>query len=407
MALQNNISVISARLDQKAAKLTVLETITNGLPKVDLSGNFTDNLKLMTTLLPGEFFGQPGTKIPVTFGSKFNTSSSIQASMLLFNAPYLMAIETAKLAKKLSDQNLEKSELDTREAVSTTYFLILVTENSRNIMSQDLTNLNETLRSTRAMFSAGMAEATDVDQMASNVKMVENGISSMERNIEMNYNLLRLQLGISAGQNIKLTETLEGLILKVDVAALVSQTFDIKKNVNYRMIENAEQLSVQMLKTQKATVLPTLAGFYNYGVNGMGEKVSDQQWFKNSMAGLQLSFPIFGSGQRYIGIKKAQINLDRSRYAKDLVTNQLSLQEKQLRYNLVNANLQFKSQKENVEISKRVYTSMQNKFRQGMASSLELTQANSLYLQAENNYISALLNVLQSKLALDKLMNNM
>jgi outer membrane protein TolC len=50
---------------------------------------------------------------------------------------------------------------------------------------------------------------------------------------------------------------------------------------------------------------------------------------------------------------------------------------------------------------------MENKFRQGMASSLELTQSNSLYLQSENNYISSLMNLLQTKLALDKLLNNL
>lgn len=90
-----------------------------------------------------------------------------------------------------------------------------------------------------------------------------------------------------------------------------------------------------------------------------------------------------------------------------MVTDQLLLQEKQLRYNLVNANLQYKSQKDNIDVAKRIYTSMENKFRQGMASSLELTQSNSLYLQAENNYVSALMNLLQTKLALDKLLNNM
>jgi outer membrane protein TolC len=83
------------------------------------------------------------------------------------------------------------------------------------------------------------------------------------------------------------------------------------------------------------------------------------------------------------------------------------MQEKQLRYNLVNANIQYTSQKDNVEVSKRVFTSVENKYRQGMASSLDLTQANSLYLTAENNYVSSLMNLLQTKLALDKLLNNM
>jgi outer membrane protein TolC len=83
------------------------------------------------------------------------------------------------------------------------------------------------------------------------------------------------------------------------------------------------------------------------------------------------------------------------------------MQDQQLRYNLENANIQYKSQKANVDVSKRVYSSMENKYKQGVASSLELTESNSLYLQAESNYISSLMNLLQTKLALDKLLNNM
>jgi outer membrane protein len=139
----------------------------------------------------------------------------------------------------------------------------------------------------------------------------------------------------------------------------------------------------------------------------MGDKISELRWFQNSMAGLQLSVPIVASGQRYAKIRKAQINLDKARTTKEMVTDQLRLQEKQLRYNLINANIQYKNQKDNIEVSKRVYASTENKYKQGMASSLELTQANSLYLTAENNYVSALMNLLQTKLALDKLLNNM
>jgi len=406
-AIEHNKSVISAKMDVEASRIAIWETISSALPMVEASGSFTDNLKLMTTLLPGEFFGQPGEKIPVTFGSQFNSGASIQASMLLFNAPLYIGIETTKLAKKLSEENLVKTELDTRESVGLAYFLILVTEQTLSILEGDIANLNETLRSTRAMYSAGMAESTDVDQMVLNVTMVENSRSSLQRTIELNYNLLRFQLGVPAGTRIELTETLETLTAEINVEALLSQDFDISKNVDYRLIEGQELMSSLALKTQKASVLPTLAGFYTQGTNGMGDKISEQRWFQNSMTGLQLSLPIFASGQRYAKIKKAQINLNNMRNTKAMVTDQLLLQEKQLRYNLVNANLQYNSQKDNVEVSKRVYASMENKFKQGMASSLELTQANSIYLQAENNYVSALMSLLQTKLALDKLLNNM
>jgi len=406
-AIHNNKNVISAKMDVAASKVALWEIISTALPQVDATGSFTDNLKLMTTLLPGDFFGQPGVKVPVTFGSQFNSSAAIQASLLLFNAPLYIGIETTKLAQKLSEDNLTKSELDTKESVSTAYYLILISEKSLQILEGNISNLKETLISTKAMYDAGMAEMTDVDQMASNVTMVENSLSSMQRTIELSYNILRFQLGAAVDSRLTLTETLESLSSEINVTALLSQGFDYRNNVTYRLVEGQEEMSSLKLKTQKASVLPTLAGFYNYGTNGMGDEFSQLDWFQNSMTGLQLSVPIFASGHRHSKIKKAQINLEKARTNKDMVTDQLVLQEKQLRFNLVNANQQYISQKDNVDVAKRVYSSMENKYRQGMVSSMDLTQANSLYLQAENNYVSALMNLLQTKLALDKLLNNM
>jgi len=405
-AVANNKMVISARYDVQASKAAIWETVSSALPSIEGSASFTNNLKLMTTLLPGEFFGQPGEKIPVTFGSKFNTGASVQASLLIFNAPLYLGMATTKLANKLSEQNLIKTELDTRESVSTAYFLILVSEESLRILDENILNLNETLRSTRAMFEVGMAESTDVDQMVSNMTMTENSRSSLLRSLELNYNLLRFQLGVEPGAQIKLTETLESLTAGLNVEALLSREFDLENNPEYKMIEGQEMISELALKSQKASALPTLAGFYNIGTNGMGDKIGDQRWFDNSMTGLSLTVPIFASGQRYSRIKQAQISLDKARNTRELVTEQLLMQEKQLRYDLVNANLQYLAQKDNVEVSKRVYESTENKFRQGMASSLELTQANMLYLQAENNYVSALMSLLQTKVALDRLLNN-
>ncbi len=406
-ALVNNKMMINSRADVQASKVALWETISNALPQVTASGSFTDNLKLMTTLLPGDFFGKPGEKVPVTFGSQFNSGASVQASLLLFNAPLYIGIETTKLANKLSEKNLAKTELDTKESVSSAYYLILVSERSLEILNGNIANLNETLKSTRSMYSAGMAESTDVDQMVSNVTMVENTRSSMQRSIELNYNILRFQLGVAPETRIILSQSLEDFTSEINIEALLSQQFDHKQNLNYILTEGQEKISELAFKSQKASVLPTLAGFYSYGINGMGDKISSQQWFQNSMTGLQLSIPIFGSGQKYSQIKKAQIRYQQAKTTKEMVTEQLLLQEKQLRYNLVNANLQYKSQKDNVEVSKRVYTSTENKYKQGMASSLELTQANSLYLQSENNYVSALMNLLQTKLALDKLLNNL
>lgn len=405
-ALNNNLAVVSARYDVEASRFMLWEAISAGLPQLNASASLNDNLKLMTTLLPGEFFGQPGEKIPVQFGSKYNSSFGAQASLLLFNAPYLVGVQTSQLAGKLTGLSLKKSEQDTREAVIMSYYLILISEESVKILDGNIAALRETLLSTRAMLSAGMAESTDVDQMESNVSMMRNTKSSMERTLELNYNMLRFQLGVTPETRITLTESLESIVASTDVSAVLEDEFNLRDNVNFRLIEGQEQISELSLKMQKASVLPTLSGFYSYSKSGMGDKLGELDWFPNSILGLQLSVPIFSSGTRYSKIKQAQIDLEKARTGREMMSEQLRIQEKQLRYNLINAREQFNLQKANIEVSKRIYASVENKYRQGMASSLEVTQANANYLQAENNYISALMTLLQSKVALDKLLGN-
>src|SRR5690349_150075 len=59
-AYQNNDSLKNAQLDIESAKYKVKETIGIGLPQVSGTANLQDFLKIPTTLIPGDFFGQPG-----------------------------------------------------------------------------------------------------------------------------------------------------------------------------------------------------------------------------------------------------------------------------------------------------------------------------------------------------------
>jgi outer membrane protein TolC len=390
-----------------ASDKAFIEALSNGLPSISGSGGLNDNLKLMTTLLPGEIIGMPGEKVPVTFGSKYNTSYGISASTVLFNAPWLIGVKTAKLATDLSAKGLEQTEIDTRESVMTVYYLILVSHETLKVIDANLINLNELLASTQAMYSVGMAEATDVDQMRSNVSMLKNTKSSMERALEVNYNLLRFLLGIGRDTEIVLTQSLENILDEVDVQSLLAQDFSLEENINYKLVEGQVKMSELSLTGAKASVLPSLAASIYYNQMGMGDKLNDLRWFPNSVLGIQLSIPIFASGQRYARISKAKINLEKAINTEAMVTDQLLMQEKELRFNLQSAWEQYGLQKENIEIASRVLKSFENKYNQGMASSLDLTQANNNYLTAQNNYLSALMNLLQTRVAFNKLMNNL
>jgi outer membrane protein TolC len=229
----------------------------------------------------------------------------------------------------------------------------------------------------------------------------------MQRNQELTTNMLRFMLGVERTTGIILTETLDQVTALVNVEALLAEDFDMNENINYQLIESQYQMSELALKGAKAAVLPSLAASIYYNQNGMGDQLNDMEFYPNSVLGFQLQVPILASGLRSTRIKRAKIDLDKAENTRAMVSDQLLLQEKQLRYNLISSNEQYRSQKENADVAARILQSFENKYNQGMASSLELTQANSNYLTAQNNYLTALLNLLQTKVAYDKLMNKL
>ncbi len=401
-AIENNRSVSSARYDLLASERGVWEAMAAGLPSIDASSTLGYNLAIMTRIIDFN-----GVQTALKFGTLYDLSYGVSASTILFNAPWMVGVQTAKLATTLASQGLKQTEIETRESVMTAYYLILISEESLKVIDANLANLNEILSSTRAMYSVGMAEATDVDQMQATVTMLENTKASMARSLEVSYNMLRFLLGVGRGTELILTESLDAVITGVNVASLLAEEFNLQENITYSLIESQTKMSELSLKGAKATVLPSLGASIYYNRNGMGDKLNDLQFFPNSMLGFQLQVPIFGSGVRYSKIKKAQINFEKAQNNREMVTDQLLMQEKQLRYNLLSASEQYKSQKDNIEIAERVLRSFQNKYDQGMASSLELTQANNNYLTAQNNYLSSLMNLLQTKVAFDKLTNNL
>jgi outer membrane protein TolC len=209
------------------------------------------------------------------------------------------------------------------------------------------------------------------------------------------------------GTELTLTDSLDKILEQINVDAIIAEEFNIEDNISYKLIGSQVMMSELSLKSAKSSVLPSVSGSIYYNRTGMGDELAHMQYFPYSAVGVQMQIPIFASGLRNAKISRAKINLEKAQNTKSMLSEQLLMQEKQLRYNLLNANEQFKSQKANVEIAARVLKSFQNKYNQGMASSLDLTQANNNYLTAQNNYISALMTLLQTRVAFDKLMNNL
>lgn len=331
-------------------------------------------------------------------------SAKLMVNQLIFSGQYIVGIQTAKLAMLISEQNLDFNELNIKESVISAYYLVLITEESLEIIKQNLENLEETLEQTEVMFKTGMAEQTDVDQIRITVNQLANANTSLQRNLELSYNMLRFQLGLEANMELHLTDDLQSLFTNMQAETALEKSFDVEDNVTYKIMKTQEEINKKMLGLEQWNYAPTITGFYNYNAKIL---TTDFDMNPNHMVGLTMGVPIFSSGMRKARVDQAKIDYNMAQVNRDIMEDQLLLQEKQYKYNLQNSLENFFTQQENVEVAQRVYDSYRRKFEQGMATSLDLTNANGNYLDAENNYLTSIMEVMNAKLQLDKLMNTL
>lgn len=375
-----------------------METLAAGLPQVDASMNYNNFLGAEIEIKFVE--GMDPARIPF----KPTSNLSVTVGQLIFSGSYLIGLQTSRIYHDLTKSNYEKSELEIREQVALSYYAILVSEKSVDIILKNLNNIKDVYNKTNTMFSVGMAEITDVDQLAVQVSLLENASKSAQRQAEMAYNLLRIQLGVSAETNITLTETLDEILTNVDLITTLSTPLELNNNIDFRMMNTQQLLSKKQIEFERMNCLPIITGFYS---NTQKILKPDFDMTPPNIIGLQMNIPIFASGMRKARVDQAKINYESALNSKALLTDQLLIQEKQLRYNLTTAIEQYDSQKENVTVSKRVYDNLNLKYQQGLVSSLDLTTANNNYLQAETNYIMSMMQLLQADLALNKLLNTL
>ncbi|MFW6290665.1 MAG: TolC family protein, partial [Mariniphaga sp.] len=300
----------------------------------------------------------------------------------------------------------KKTEQDVISQVVDGYHLVLMSRESLEILRNNRSNLEEIYRKTEPMVRVGMMEQVELDQLSVQVNSLANAVRTAERQLEMAENLLRVQLGATAETELELTDSLSGLIDE-ELSAGTLLTFDAGQNIDYQLMQMQEDMNEKQINMQKAAYLPTVSGFYNYTYKLLKPAFDTSP---PHIVGLQLNIPVFSSGERRARVKEARIELEATQNTKALLEEQLDIQHRQLQFNLKNALENYETQAKNVKVSRDVYLNLRRKYEQGMISSLELSTADSNYLQAESEYLTSMLEVLQSKNALytltGKIVNN-
>ncbi len=418
-ALQNNRAIKSSKIDILHAEKQVWENLATGLPQFSIAANY-----LHQFVVPQLNFGMvlDPTQLPATgpitrsdinkayvasptiaLGVHDNTVIDFTVSQLIFSGEYLVGLQATKVVREMTEKSLEKTENETKESVAGTYHLVLVLGENEKVLKQSLKSVEQTYNELVKMNEQGLNEETDVDQVKISKSNIQTLINSIESQKQISLKLLKFQLGLSFDQNIELTDSLPGIIEQGKIEYLNSTQFDINNSVDYQLINYQEQISSLMLRREKSKYLPTIAAFYRH------EEQTNMPAFNfavKNVVGASLNVPIFTSGMRNARVSEAKFDLAKASLSKETVGQSLIMEFETARSNYQTAYSNFITNRETMDLSRKVYDKTVIKYKEGVSSSFELTQNQNQFLTTESNYYNSVLSLLNAKAKLDRILSS-
>ncbi len=331
----------------------------------------------------GNFGGTPRTSdITDFYGTRaFLTQNFFSLSLIQRWQASRFGIEVATL-------DLETSKRDTMATVALIYLEAISFEAAVKAREADVKLNKELLRLAQERKSAGMATSLDVTRAKVQLENEKQRLLVARTNMERaKLNLLRA-IGIPFGVTVVLTDELK----RVEVP---SQTLEeamavaMEERVELKAQQRRERLAAMSLSSVKSERIPSLAGRGDVGM--VGNQIPDALTTHNLE--LTLSIPIFDGGQR-----EGRISESRSRVLQEAIRTrdlnlQIALEVRDALLTLDSAQQEVLVTEEGLRQSLKELDLARERFAVGVATNIEVTNAQASVAGARDNAIRALFNL--------------
>lgn len=405
-ALENNVNIKKAKIDQQIAHQKVKETVGIGLPQLSAQGKYNYFLNIPVQLLPGEIVGRPGTFVPVKFGQKHNASMGLTLTQLLFSGSYIVGLESSKAYRETMDLAKEKTDISIKEGILMSYAAILVTDENIKTLEENRKVVEKTLKDTQETYKVGLIEEQNVEQLEYSYKNLISTLANLKRTQEKLEITLKYLMGYPLDQNISLLTSFGEMLEKNKTLVAKEESMDFSNHIDIRLKNNVIKLNELKLKLQKSKALPTLAAAVSSSYNGYGNEFAffkkEQQWFNTSVVALQLDIPIFSGLQRHWQTEQAKLDLEKAKLEKDDTQKNLQNDYFAKAVDYENSYDSYKTAQELINLSSNIYRKQNIKFKEGMGTSFDLQNSETQLFQSQAKYYQAAMELIQAKIKLDK-----
>ena len=418
-ALEHNYSVLNSGRDLIDAQKQKWETIATGLPQISGAINYQNQLKQIQSqfpsiLVPEQFLPEgvvqgPEAFVPIIFGQPQQITATGTIRQQIFDGSYIVGVQATKAFLNFNQNNKEKTDLEVKKAVIEAYGNVLLAKESASIIEKNKETLKKTLFETQKIYENGLGDEESVDQLQITLSSVDNQLKNVIRLKKITKQMLNLVMGRPIDSEILLTENLNDLTETQINPNLVNTDFKIQNNIDFKIASNLNEQRYFELKLAKSRALPTLNAFVNYGALSFGESFSfldeGQDYFGFSTFGVDLNIPIFSSLKRSASTQRAKIAYEKAKTQLIETEEQIRLQLETAKSNYVLAIEEYGTSTNNLALAERIENKNQIKYKEGLATSFELRQAQTQLYSSQQEYLQSMVNVINNKTILEGIIN--
>lgn len=264
-AMAHSPTIDNAKKDVQLSKEKVNEIKAIGLPQVNASGNFMQNMRIPVQIIPNftNNFLPPGAPrgdefIELAFAQKYTAISNIQLTQLLFDGSYLVGLQASRDVVNLYEILENRSSIEIENNVSKAYLLALLMKENVKMLEVNLNSIRKTLEQTTAINQQGLIEKLDVDRLTLTKNNLEIQFAKLKMQAEITEKLLKFQMGMPIQEPIVLSDQLEKLMAEMN-QDYSKETLSINNRVEYKLLGKQIDLLKLDEKRYKMAYLPSLA----------------------------------------------------------------------------------------------------------------------------------------------------
>ena len=400
-AVKNNINAKNARLDAKIQLVQNNQTLSAAYPHISGKAELDDNLNPTQAFIDAGTFGGPkGTIQHFSFTLPYAGSAGISGSQILFDGGVMVALQARNTVLELARQNGQLTEENVRYTVQKAYYALVIVHRQFNILKGSLAIARDLAHDISVLRQSGFAEKIDVDRTDVQLNNLATDSLKISNLLTVSEQLLKYQMGMDINHPIVLTDTSVENNLQ-ESAALSARDVDYNQRTEYNLLQTTLKLHGYNLKRYKLSGIPTLAAFgnvgYNYSTKKIGDLFTPANYLFNSIVGVQLNVPIFSGFMQKNLLREVRLNIEKTQNSIDNIKLTVDFQAAQAKTTLKNDILQLESQKRNLELANTVLDLARKKYKAGVGSNVEVNQAQTDLLQAQNNYFGSLLDVVNAQ----------